>query len=159
MSAGRRVWLRATPQTLRRSALSTCADRHVPAAGQVWDSARLQSAQPGRGEPSQGAEFGAENAQARAGDAIRLAAILSRERLNPSLLLQAGDRAIQRSRPQADAAEAGNILDHGVSMLRPTRQAGQHKQRRVGEVAWARVVCLYYVSRTTHDVVVAQGKG
>ena len=53
-----------------------------------------------------------------------------------------------------------DILDHRVSMLRSIGKTGEHQHGRVGIVAQ---LCLfvggYYVTRTTHDVVMAYWLG
>jgi hypothetical protein len=113
--------------------------------------------QPGFGELSQGGQFCAENARALSGNAIGPAALLGWKRLDPTLLFQAGNRPIQRSRAQTGPAYAGNVLNHGVSVLRSAGQAGKDKQRRVRIVPRFRVIFgRYYASRTTHDVVISQ---
>ena len=105
----------------------------------------------------QGFQFCAENVQALSRNAIGPAALLGRERRDPAQLLQAGNRTIQRSRTQTSSAKARDVFDHRVSVLRSTGKAGKHKQRRVGIVPRSRAIFRnYYVSRTTHDVVIAQ---
>jgi len=105
----------------------------------------------------QGGKFCAENAQALTGYAIGPAAFLGWEWLDPTQVLQAGNRAIQRSRTQTSSAKARNVLDHCVPVLRSTGEAGQHKQGRVRIVRRSIAIFgYYYVSRTTHDVVIAQ---
>jgi hypothetical protein len=99
----------------------------------------------------------AQNPQPIRSDPVRLPSILRRQRLNPALLLQPRNRPIQRSRPQPRPAHALNVFDHRVPMLRPISQASQHQQRRIGIVPHSRVVLgFYYVSRTTHNVVIAR---
>jgi hypothetical protein len=113
--------------------------------------------QPGFGELSQGGQFCAENARALSGNAIGLAALLGWKRLDPTLLFQAGNRPIQRSRAQTGPAHARNVLNHGMSVLRSAGQAGKHKQWRIRIVPDSRFIFgRYYASRTTHYVVIAQ---
>jgi hypothetical protein len=113
--------------------------------------------QSGFGELSQGGQFCAENARALSGNAIGPAALLGWKRLDPTLLLQARNRPIQRSRAQTSPAYARNVLNHGVAVLRSLGQAGKHKQWRVRIVPHSLVIFGgYYASRTTHDVVIAQ---
>ncbi len=111
----------------------------------------------GFGELSQGGQFCAENARALGGNTVGSAALLGWERLNPTLLFQASNCPIQRSRAETCPAEARNVFDHRVSMLRSTGETGEHKQWRVRIVPHFRVTFgRYYASRTTHNVVIAQ---
>ena len=88
-------------------------------------------------------------------DAIRLAPVLRWQWLNPALRLKARNCSIERAGAQTRPAKPGNILNHGVPVLRPARQARKHKQRRIGIVPELRAG-VYYVTRTTHYVVIAQ---
>jgi hypothetical protein len=102
-------------------------------------------------------EFGAKNAQALSGDAIGAAALLGWKGFDPSLLFEAGDCPIEGSGAQARAAKPDDVFDHGVAVLRSATEAGKYEERRIGIVARFRVVfVVYYVLRTTHDVVIAQ---
>ncbi len=113
--------------------------------------------QSGFGELSQGGQFCAENARALSGNAIGPTALLGWKRLDPTLLFQACNCPIQRSRAETSPAYACNVLNHGVSVLRSAGQAGKHKQRRVRIVPHFRVTFgHYYALRTTHHVVIAQ---
>lgn len=113
--------------------------------------------QPGFGELSQGGQFCAENARAFSGNAIGPSALLWWERLDPTLLLEPRNRAIQRPWSQTGPAYARDIFNHGVAVLRSAGQAGKDKQRRVRIVPHSRVIFgSYYAARTTHDVVIAQ---
>ena len=113
--------------------------------------------QSGFGELSQGGQFCAENARALSGNAIGPPTFLGWERLDPTLLFQASNCPVQRPRSETSPAYAGNVLNHGVSVLRSAGQTGKDKQRRVRIVPEPWVVFgRYYVSRTTHNVVIAQ---
>ena len=95
--------------------------------------------------------------QALTGYAIGSAAFVGGEWLDPTLLLQAGNRPIQRSRTQTSSAKARDIFDHCVSMLRSTGQAGKHEQRRIRIVPRSLAIPAYsYVLRTSHNVVMTQ---
>jgi hypothetical protein len=55
------------------------------------------------------------------------------------------------------SAKALNVFDHRVAMLRSIREAGKHKEGRVGIMPRFRALFdVYYVSRTTHNVVISQ---
>src|SRR5271157_3466941 len=98
-----------------------------------------------------------ENPQAVRRYAIGPPALFGRKWLDPPQLLQSGNRPIQRSRTQTTPAQACDVFDHRVSMFRSTGKAGQHQQGRVGIMSRSRTILgVYYVSRTTHDVVLAR---
>ncbi len=102
-------------------------------------------------------EFRPQNFETCRGNSIRPATIFRRERLNPTLFFQSGNRAVERPRAQARAAKMLNIFNHRVAMLGALRQAREHQQRRVGIVAIFRgMCCFHYVTRTTHDVVISR---
>src|SRR5580698_8318229 len=105
----------------------------------------------------QGGQSRTQNPKPLSGNPVRSPALLGRKRLNPALLLQACDRPIKRSRTKPCPAKARDVFDHRVSVLRTTGEAGQHQHWRVGIVARALTfLSIYYVARTTHDVVIAQ---
>ena len=105
----------------------------------------------------QGGQLRAENTQSFRRDAIRLPALLGCKWLDPTLLLQAGDRSIQCSRTQAGSAHVRDVFDHGVPVLRAICEAGKHKQGRIGIAPESRAFFgLYCVLRTSHNVVVSQ---
>src|SRR5947207_739356 len=81
-------------------------------------------------------------------EAIGLAAVLGWQRLDQLLALQTCDRSVQSAWAQAGPAHLRDVVDHGVAVLGPVRQAGQHQQWRVRVMAEARVIlALYSVSR------------
>src|ERR1700744_5100132 len=100
----------------------------------------------------QGGQLRSQDPQAVRGDAVGAAAFLGWERFDPALLLQTGDGSVERSGSQACTTKVGNVFDHGVSVLGTAGEAGQNEQRRVRVMAELRP---YYVSRTTHNVVIA----
>ncbi len=102
-----------------------------------------------RGEP------GAEHPAAFSRQSIGLPALLRFQWLNPSLPFQPCDGSVQSARPQSATTHAKNILDHGIAVLGPIRQAGHHQQGRVGIVAGRVLVWkpLYYVARISRHVV------
>jgi hypothetical protein len=104
----------------------------------------------------EGGESGAEDAHASSSDAIRLAALFGSERLDPTELLQAADCAVEGSRTETGSAEARNVFDHRVPVLWSIGETGEDEQGRVGVVAgsWG-IFVVYYVARTSHDVVIA----
>src|SRR6185312_4955589 len=59
---------------------------------------------------------------------IGMTAILSGKRLNPALLLQPHERAIERAWLQNRPAEAVDVLDHGIAVLLAIREAEQDQQ-------------------------------
>jgi hypothetical protein len=102
-------------------------------------------------------QFRAENLQTLRRDPVRPPPLLGWKRFNPSLLFEACDGPIQRPWSQPRAAQAGNVFDHRVPVLRSSGKAGKHQQRWVRVVADSRrSLSFYYVTRTTHDVVIAQ---
>jgi hypothetical protein len=70
-------------------------------------------------------------------------------------LLEACNRAVEGSWPQPCTTQGCYVLDHCVAVLRSTGQARQYQYWRVGIVAQLIIRCIYYVSRTTHYVVIA----
>jgi hypothetical protein len=94
-----------------------------------------------------------QDADAIGGNAIGLATLFAGKRLDPALLLEASDRAVECSRSEARAAEANDVFDHGVAVFGTIGEAGEDHQRRVGKVAGIWVV-LYYATSSTHHVVV-----
>jgi hypothetical protein len=122
---------------------------------------RFEAAEGGFAELLEGGEFGAEGAGAFGGDAVGLAAVFGRERLDPALLLETGDGSIESAGAEAGAAEAGDVVDHGVAVLGAARKRGEDEEWWVRVVTEAVVIagcgfCGCYVSRTTHDVVISQ---
>ena len=78
--------------------------------------------------------------------------MLCRERLDPSLLLEASDRSIECSWTQSSAAHLPNVFQHCVSMLRAACETCQDKELRIGEMAFKRAG--KEIDSTTHNVVV-----
>ena len=58
---------------------------------------------------------------------VRLAAVLRGNWGNPALLCKAGDRPVERPRPQPHVGEALDILHHGVAVLIAGGQAGKYE--------------------------------
>ena len=74
----------AAPRIPRRNGFSSDVDKGALAVGQPVASQCLQPFESGLSELPQGGQFGAQDAQALAGDAIRLTALFGRERLDPA---------------------------------------------------------------------------
>jgi hypothetical protein len=105
----------------------------------------------------EGSQLCAKDTQAFTGYAVGLPALLGWQRLNPSLLLQASNRAIECSWPKASSGKVRNVFDHRVSVLWPIGEAGKHKQGWIGIVSPTRVTLTpYYVWRTSHGVVISR---
>lgn len=118
-------------------------------------SQRLQSFQPGLGELMQGCQFCLQNPHALGCDAIWTSTVLRWKWLNPTVRLQSRDCAIERAGAEPGSAKAGDVLNHGVAMLRSRCQACKYEQRWIGIMSEFRIShCSIYVSRTTHNVVI-----
>src|SRR5579863_1301797 len=157
MHENRRDLLRESLQTRLRTARATRADRGGREPEPATDSSGFQPLESGLGKPIQRRQPGAQNAKPILGDPIRSPAIFGAQGLDPPLLLEPGNRAVERAGTEARTAELLDVLDHRVAVFRSVGQAGKHQQRRVGVVAkLGDVLAFYYAARTTHDVVIAQ---
>src|SRR6185437_1819486 len=104
----------------------------------------------------EGGELGAKDGEAVGRDAIGTTAIFGRQGLDEALLLEAADGAVESAGAKARAAQDGDVLNHGVAVLRAVGEAGEDEERGIGIMSGRFV---YYVTRTTHDVVIAQAGG
>ena len=102
----------------------------------------------------QGRELCAQDAPPVGRDAIGIAAVIARQRLDESLSLEARDRTIKRAWTEPGPGHLHDIFDHGVPMLGSIGEAGQHQQRRVRVVTEIGIlVRAYYVPSTSCHVV------
>lgn len=106
----------------------------------------------------QSGELCSKNAKAFTGNSVGLTSIFRWERFDPLLLFKPGNRTVQSAGTEACSAKAGDIFHHGVTVFGAIGKACQDEERRVGILAQPVVVLFrgYYVSRTTHGVVISQ---
>jgi hypothetical protein len=77
----------------------------------------------------------AQHGAASPSQAIGAAAVLRREGLDPTVVLQLRQGRIERTRPHMHPSEGLNILEHRVAMFRAIRQARQEQEPGIGERA------------------------
>src|SRR5207248_7222624 len=90
-----------------------------------------QSLLPNGDHPVQRLELLAQGTLSRPSDAIRAAALLGFQRLDPAASLQSSQGGIERAGFQLRSAEGGNIFHHGVAVPGAAGQTGQDQQRRI----------------------------
>ena len=88
------------------------------------------------------------------GQPIGPASILGFERFDPALPFQAANRTVKRSRAQTRTAHRFDVVQHGVSVLGPVREACQNQELGVRKMS--RRIAQRYAPRTTYHVVVSE---
>src|SRR5262245_22641906 len=94
------------------------------------------------------------------GQAVRVATVVALETNNQSPRFQAGDRAVERARPEADARHLFDVVRHRIPVLRALGKADEDHEGRFGEPAEVVELVLlprhYYASRNTFGVILRQ---
>jgi hypothetical protein len=105
----------------------------------------------------EGGEAGTEQAETFGGDAVGAPAVVGGEGLDPAALLEASDGAVEGAGAETGAAEAGDVVDHGVAVFGAVGEGGENEERGIGVVAELGAgIGSCYVARTTHGVVIAR---
>src|SRR5688572_10411495 len=106
----------------RRTAAATAADRA--------SAATSRARQPLLADTRDGLnarEPGAKRLVAHGCELVGITAIVGVESVDQPPRLEAGDGGVQRARSEADIGECGNVLCHGVAVLRVFSEADQNQ--------------------------------
>src|SRR5215471_7713619 len=77
----------------------------------------------------------AKRGHPRRRNAVRMAPVLGRQRLDQVKPLEPVQRAVECARPQLHSCEGLDVLDQGVSVLGATGQARQYQDRRIASAS------------------------
>src|SRR5688572_7514483 len=73
-------------------------------------------------------EPGAKRLFAQGGELVGITASVGVEGVDEAPRLEAGDRGVQRAQSEADVRECGDVLRHGVAVLRAVSEADQDQE-------------------------------
>ena len=94
-----------------------------------------QAAQPEVGDTPLRVEVGPQRHRAHRREPVGATAVLTLDRLDQPLRLEAGERLIQRAGRQPDAGEGLDVLGQGIAVLGAVREAGEDERGRSGVAA------------------------